>query len=106
MLSPLQDLRRHKRIQAGQRSARLLVEGDWLETSLQDISGGGAKIALEKAVAVGRQVVISDSELGLISGTVVRASDLGPVIAFDMEPKRRDALVDKLTLWHNDALFG
>ena len=105
MISSPHEQRRFKRIPAEGRSGRLLVAGDWHDGQLLDISGGGAAFALDVGLPNGRPVVFSDAELGLISGTVVRRADAGPVIAFEMDEERRGLLVDRLTAWHNDGLF-
>ena len=102
-----QDSRRYKRIPAVGRTARLLIDGAWQAGRLIDISGGGAALEIDGRAVVGDRVVLSDTELGLIAGTVVRRrEDQGPSLAFDMDDKRRGALVDKLTLWHNSALLA
>lgn len=101
-----QDRRRHKRVPAERRQARVLIDGAWQESRLIDISGGGATLEVEGRVAVGARVVLSDTELGLIAGSVVRHGPSGPSLAFDLDDKRCGALVDKLTLWHNSRFFS
>lgn len=99
-------MRRYRRVPGGHRSARVLIDGAWLTGSLIDISGGGAALAIEGPAGIGARVVLSDTELGLIAGTVVRRREEGPSLAFDLDEKRRTALIDTLTLWHNEALFA
>ena len=101
-----QDLRRHKRVSAGRRAVRLLVGGHWHDGRLLDVSGGGAALDIDVGIPVGEPVVLSETDLGLISSTVVRRGRGGPSLAFDMELKRRSVLIDRLTLWHNDALLS
>ena len=106
LASRRQDQRRHRRIPAGRRPARLLVDGAWHNGCLIDISAGGAAVEIDGRAAVGGRVVISDPELGLIGGTVVRRGEEGPSMIFDLDEKRRVALADTLTLWHNGHLFA
>ena len=101
-----EDLRRHRRIRLDGRPARLLIDGAWQNGRVMDISGGGAALAIDGRAVVGARVVLSDTELGLISGSIVRRREDGPSMVFDMDDKRRGALIDTLTLWHNDALFA
>lgn len=106
MIPTAHDARRHKRVPARGHPARVLIGGTWHEGRLVDISGGGAAVDLALRAPVGEQVVLSDNDLGLIGGRVTRRRETGPALAFEMDDRRRDALVDSLTLWHNGDLFA
>lgn len=96
--------RRHQRVEA-ERPARLLHDGRWHDVVILNISGGGASLGTALKVRPGATAVLSEAELGLMAGTVVRRDGETLCLSFGIDEKRRLALIDKLTMMANVHLF-
>ena len=96
------DLRRHKRIET-RKAARLSVDDAWHDCVILDLSGGGAKVVVDQAIAPGTAVVLAEHELGFLAGVVQRNDDDGISLAFGVGPEARSRLIDRLAGFLNDS---
>ncbi|MEM0986878.1 MAG: PilZ domain-containing protein [Pseudomonadota bacterium] len=105
-VSPMtQDKRRFRRI-------LMAIDGRFLDGSseehtmvTQDISCAGAHLISTHRPSIGDTVVLYLDELGRVAGKVVRHTEHGFGVVFEVTSRKRDKIVDRLTwLWNRDDL--
>jgi hypothetical protein len=89
------ELRKDRRIET-RKPARLSVEDVWHDCLILDVSGGGARLLVDLAIAPGTTVVLAAEDLGLVAGVVQRSDNDGVSLAFGVGPEARGALLDRL----------
>lgn len=100
------DHRRHRR-------ARLVLHGRFLNADNEehsfvtaDISCGGARMRSQYIPEIEAQIVCYMDELGRIVGNVVRHTEDGFAVSFNVSQMKRDRLADKLTWLVNKDKLG
>ena len=99
------DLRRHPRIET-RSTARLAVGELWLDCTILDMSGGGARLQIDRPPAEGSTVILTSEDYGILAATVTRRDLDGVSLTFGISDSAKHALIDKLTRDLNANLIG
>jgi len=104
---PVQERRRYRRVYR-QFSGRLYFPATAKEAPcvIEDISAGGARVTCALSQPPSGPVILYAGNLGRLEGQVVSARDKGFAISFSCSRKRRDRLVDQLTVELNRHLLN
>lgn len=94
------DQRRHKRCVI-KEPARLLFRGEHYACTIIDLSGDGALVKSRIVPRVGEAVVLEVDPLGGLGGTIVRRTEAGLALRFDIDQAGSEAIIERLTLLIN-----
>ncbi len=103
--SMAQDKRRFRRILLAVHGRFLDGQSEEHVMVTQDISCAGAHVIASYRPAIGQTIVLYLDDLGRITGQVVRHTEHGFGVVFNVTARKRDKIVDRLTwLWNREAL--
>jgi hypothetical protein len=100
LTAEVDDQRRHKRC-AIKEPARLLFRGEHYACMITDLSGDGALVKSRIVPRVGEAVMLEIDPLGALRGTIVRRTETGLALRFDIDRASSEAIIERLTLLIN-----
>ncbi len=100
LVRPTKEKRHHRRADIV-NAASMITGGERVACTLRNLSAGGTAVLSELKPDIGRDVILYIDNLGRMRGHVTRHLEDGVSIEFEVEPSRRDRLVQQVS-----ALLG
>ena len=103
MLDGNTERRRHKRFLTARKS-RMIVDGEWRDCTIRDVSVGGAAIKVDIPPPSGSRIVLYIEEVGTMACLVLRHDNEGVGVQFEPELTDPVLIADILSFHANPAL--